>query len=98
MHKYPDHLFDSIRGKGFTIKETLDLDYFLGGYFKRVKNPKTNNNILIWGSKTHVKQTMGNFNNTFGFEPSRQHYVMIPYYNPELYITELCTNTYKAQY
>ena len=36
MHKDPDNLFDSIIGKGFTIKEISALEYFLGRYFKRV--------------------------------------------------------------
>ena len=27
VHKDPDHIFDSIRVKGFTIKETSALDY-----------------------------------------------------------------------
>ena len=46
IHKYPEHVFDSIIGKGFTIKETSDPDYFLGGYFNRVKDPNTDNKIL----------------------------------------------------
>ena len=49
VRKYPDNVFESIRGKGFTIKDTLDPYYFLGGYFERVKEPKTNNKILKWG-------------------------------------------------
>ena len=78
MHKDPDHVFDFIRGKGFTIKETSAPDYFLGGDFEIVKDPKTNNKILTWGSKTYVNQMLENFNNTFGFEPSKSHAAMPP--------------------
>ena len=41
---------------------------------------------------------MENFNKTFGFEPSKHHYAMPPEYKPELYTTELFTDTEKAQY
>ena len=30
IHKYPDHLFDSVRVKGFTVKYTSAPKYFLG--------------------------------------------------------------------
>ena len=50
--------------------------YFLGGYFKRVKYPNTNSDVLTWGSKTYVKRMMDTFKNTFGFDPSKQHSVM----------------------
>ena len=43
VHKYPGHVFDSILGKGFTIKETYVPEYFLGGNFERVKEPKYDN-------------------------------------------------------
>ena len=46
VHKDPDNVFESIRGKGFTIKETLAPEYSLGGYFERVKECKTKNEIL----------------------------------------------------
>ena len=58
MHKDPGHVFDYIIGKKFIIKETLSLDYFLGGYFKRVKDPKTENVIMTWGSKKYSKGLM----------------------------------------
>ena len=73
-------------------------DYFLGGDFECVKEPKTNNKILKWVSKIHVKKMMDKFKNTFGFDPSNQHAAMPPEYNPELETTELCTDTEKAQY
>ena len=46
VHKGPDHVFDSIRVKGFTTMETSASDYFLGVDFEHVKYPKINNNIL----------------------------------------------------
>ena len=46
LYKAPGHVFDSIRGKGITIKETPAPDYFLGGDFERVKESKTDNAIL----------------------------------------------------
>ena len=66
VHKDPDHLFDSTRGKGLTIKEKSDKDYFLGRYLERVKEPNTNNNILTWVYKTYVKHMMDNLKNTLG--------------------------------
>ena len=51
VHNNPDNLFDSIRVKGFIIKQTSYPDYFLGGYFELVKDPKINNEIMIWASK-----------------------------------------------
>ena len=98
LNKYPDHLYDSIRGKGFTIKEIPDLDYFLGGYFKRIKERKTNNKIRKWGSKTYVKRMMGNFKNTLGFYLSKQHTAMYPNYKPQLDTTQLWTATEKVQH
>ena len=98
VHKYPDHVFESIRGEWFNIKETSEPDYFTGGYFERVKETKTNNKILIWGSKKFVKCMMDNFKKKFGSEPSNQHGAMPPDYNPELDTTELCTDTEKSQY
>ena len=41
VQKDPDHLFDSIRKKRFTIKEMLDPYYFLEGDSDHVKDPKT---------------------------------------------------------
>ena len=98
VRKYPDNVFESIRGKGFTIKDTLDPYYFLGGYFERVKEPKTNNKIMTWGSNTYVKCMMDNFKNTFGFDTSQQHSDMPPEYKPGLDTTELFTGTEKSQY
>ena len=46
VHKDPDHVFESTRGKGFTIKDMSDLDYFLGGDFERFKEPNTDNKIM----------------------------------------------------
>ena len=82
VHKDPDHLFDSIRGKGLTIKETSAPDYFLGVDFEHVKELKINNNILKLGSKTYLKHMMNNCKNTLGSEPSRKHAVIPPDYNP----------------
>ena len=98
VHKYPDHVFDSIQGKGFIIKETSASEYLLGGYFERVKEPKTDNKILTWVSKTYVKRMIANFNNTFGFEPSKQHSDMPSDYKPELDTTDPCNNDDKDQY
>ena len=41
---------------------------------------------------------MNNFNNTFSFDPSKQHSDMPPNYKPELDITDICNNDEKAQY
>ena len=41
---------------------------------------------------------MDNFNDTFVFEPYKQHDVMHPDYKPELDNTGLCTDTEKAQF
>ena len=46
VHTYPDNVFDSIRGNSVNIKETSDPEYFLGGDFECVKEPKTENEIL----------------------------------------------------
>ena len=78
VHKDPGRVFDSIREKYFIIKETSAPDYFLGWYFERVKEPKTENEILKWGSKTYVKRLMENFKHTFVFEASKQHAAMTP--------------------
>ena len=83
MYKDPEHLFHSIRGKGFTIKEKSAPDYFLGGDFKPIREPKTHNKILTLGSKTYVKSMMDNFNNTFGVDISKQHGAMPPEYKPK---------------
>ena len=50
----------------------------------RVKEPKTDNNILKRGSKTYVKHKIEKFNNTFNFDPSKQHSAMTPDYKTEL--------------
>ena len=84
MHKDPGCAFESIIGNEFVIKETSSPDYFLGGYFESFKDPKTDNEILTWGSKTYVKRLMENFKNTFSFEASKQHSAMNPKYKPEL--------------
>ena len=84
VHKYYYHVLESIRVNGFTIKETLTIYYFLGGYFKHFKYPKTDNNILKWVSKKCVKRMMENFKNTFGFDPSNQYGVMPPDYKHEI--------------
>ena len=86
------------RAPTYAIKETSDPDYFLGGYFKRVKDPNTDNKILTWGSKIYVKQMIENFKNTFGFDPSKQHSTIPPDYNRKLYTTKLFADTEKAQY
>ena len=78
VHKYPDHVFDSILGKGFTIKEISYPEYFLGRYFECVKEPNSNNEILTSGSKTYVKRTMKNFKNNFAYDPYKKHYSMPP--------------------
>ena len=80
VHKDPYHVFESIIGKGFTIIEKSAPDYFLGGYFEHVKEPKTDKKILKWVSKIYVKQMMDNFNNTFGFEPSKKNSATPPDY------------------
>ena len=91
-------MFDSIIGKGFTNKETPSPDYFLGGYFERVKEPNTDNEILTWVSKTYVKNMMENFKNTYVFDPPKQHSAMPPEYKTEIDTTELCNDAKKAQY
>ena len=91
-------MFEYIRGNGFTIKETSAPEYLLGGYFERVKEPKTDNEILTWGSKTYVKCVTENFKNTFVFETSKQHVTMPPDYNPDLDTTDLCKDAEKVQY
>ena len=98
VHRDPGHVFDSIIGKGFTIMETLSTEYFLGGDFDNVKQHKTRNEILSWGSNTYVKPMMDNFKNTFCFYPSKQHATIPPDYNTELDTTDLCNDDVKAQY
>ena len=93
VHKDPEHVFDSMRRKGFTIKETSAPDYFLGGDFERFREPKNDNKILTWDSKTYVKRMMDNFKNPFGFDTSKQHAAILPDYKPEFYTTGLCTDT-----
>ena len=78
VHKEPDRLFDSIREKCFTIKETSAPEYFLEGDFESAKEPNTDNDILAWGYKTYVKCMMDNSKNTFIFEPSKQYSAMLP--------------------
>ena len=78
VHKYPDHVFESIIGKGFTITETSAPDYFLGGDLERVKETKTDNKILKWVSRTFDKRMMERFKNNLGFEPSKQHATIPP--------------------
>ena len=78
MKKYPDHVFDSIWGKGFTIKETSAPEYFLGRNLEYVKEPKIDDKILTWASKTQANRMMDNFKNNFRFEPSNQHTAMSP--------------------
>ena len=73
MNKDSDHVFESIWGKVFTIKDKYAPGYFLDSDFERVKEPKSDNNILTWGFKTSVNQIMYNFKNTFRFEPSKKH-------------------------
>ena len=97
MKKYPDHVFDSIKGKEFTIKDTSAPYYLLGGYFECVKEPKTDNKILTWVSKTYANLMMDNFKNTFGFEPFNQNSAMPPDYKTELETTELCTDNNNPQ-
>ena len=41
---------------------------------------------------------MENFKNTFGFDLSKKHTAIPPYYNPELYTTDLFNDAEKAQY
>ena len=89
LHKEPVHVFNLIQGEGFTIKETSALEYFLGGYFEHVKDPKSNNEILMWVSKTYVKHMMNNFNNNFVFETSKQNDDMPTNDKTELDITDL---------
>ena len=89
VNKDSDHVFDSIREKCFTIKGTSATEYFLVGYFERVRETKTDNEILVWGSKTYVKCMMYNFKNTLGLELSNQHVEIPPEYKPELDTTDL---------
>ena len=76
VQKEPDHVFDFIRGKGFTIKETSAPDYFLGEYFEHVKVANTNNKIMTRISKTYVKRMMENLKSTFSFDYYKQHDVI----------------------
>ena len=89
VKKDPDHLFDLIWGKGFTIKETYAQEYFLGGNFERVKEPKSNNQILAWSTNTCVKRMIDNFKITFIFEPNKQHAAMHDIYKHEIGIADL---------
>ena len=73
-----------IQGKVFTIKETYYLDHLLGGNFERVKDPKSDKNIITLGSNIYFKRMMENFKNTFWFEPTKQRAAMTPDYNPEI--------------
>ena len=91
-------MFDSIIGKGFTNKETPSPDYFLGGYFERVKEPNTDNEILTWVSKTYVKIMMENFKNTYVFDPPKQHSAMPPEYKPDIDTTDLYNDPEKDKY
>ena len=52
----------------------------------------------MWGSKTHVKRMMDNFDNTFGFETSRERVAMTPEYKPEFDTLDLCNNADNNQY
>ena len=88
-------MFDSIQGKGFTIKEKSAPEYFLGRNFEHVKEPKTYNDILKWGSKTYVKRMMDNFKNTFRFETFNKHASVPPEHNPKLTTTEIWNNDNK---
>ena len=97
VNKEPDRLFDSIREKCFTIKETSAPEYFLEGDFESAKEPNTDNDILAWGYKTYVKCMMDNFNNTFGFDTSKKNAAIPPDYKPELYTTDLYNDSEKAQ-
>ena len=98
VHKDPDNVFDSIRGKSFTIKEKYATEYFLGGDFDCVKEPKSRSNILTSVSKTYAKLMMDNFNINFGFIPSKQHTDMPPNYKPDIDITDLYNDADKARY
>ena len=84
LHKDPDCIFYSILVKGFTFKDTSAPEYFLCGNFECAKDPKSNNEILTWVSKTYVKHMMDNFKNTFGFDLFYQHSSMPPNFNPKL--------------
>ena len=53
--------------------------------------------ILTWGSNNYVKYMIYNFKNTLGFDPSKKHSAIPPNYKPEVYITDLCNDTEKAQ-
>ena len=91
-------MFDSIRRKVFNIKETSAPEYFLGGYFEHVKEPKTDIEVLTWGSKTHVKRTMETFNNNFYFEPYEKHATTTPDYNSDIDTTDLFNGAEKVKY
>ena len=41
---------------------------------------------------------MDNFNNTFSFEPYKQHSVVPPDYTPDFDTTDICNDAKKAQY
>ena len=96
-HKDPYHLFESIRGKYFIIKDTLSPEYFLGGDFEPFKEPNTENQIPTWGSKTYVKRMMYNFKNTFRFGPSKQDAVIPLDYMPQIDTNDLFNYSDKAQ-
>ena len=98
VHKYPNYLFESILRKRFTIKETSDLEYFLGGDFEHIKEPKSNNEILMWVQNTYAKRMMDNLKNSFDFDPSKQNSVMSPNYNSDIDITDLLNDAKKAQH
>ena len=64
----------------------------------RVKEPKTDNGIITWGSKTYGKRMMENFNKCFGFEPSKQHARIPPDYKTEIDTTVSYKDAEKEQY
>ena len=97
VHNYPDHVFDSIWGKGFNINHTSTWEYVLSRDFDCVKEPKSNNKILTWVSNTYAKHMMYSFNNSFGFEPTMQHAALPTNYKSDLDITDLCKYSDKYQ-
>ena len=52
----------------------------------------------MWGYKTYANHMMYNFNNTFGYEPSNQHYSIPPNYKPDISITYFFNYSEKAHY
>ena len=98
VHTDPDHVFDSIKGKIFTIQEKFSAEYFLGRNFERVKDTKSDNKIITWISKTYVKPIVDNLKNKFGLEPNNKYTATPPNYNPQLDITDLYNHANKDQY